>query len=72
MMARNWTVSLPVTGIAYVEVVADSEEEAINKALDEVSVEHLETWSAVRQIVTGNVFRGELNEAEAEDLGGEP
>lgn len=68
-MAKEYEVELPVVGVAYVTVIADSEEEAISKALDECASEHLETWNAMRRIVAGNVFYGDRNEASATEIG---
>lgn len=64
-MAKTYSVTLPVSGTAVVEVEADSEEDAIDKALDSVTNKDLETWEALRRIVMGNVFCGQQNEAEA-------
>lgn len=62
-------VTIPITGIAYVEVEADSEEEALEKAFEgDVTSDHLQEWETHRQIVEGNVFHGHTNEASAEEV----
>jgi len=66
---KTFGVTLPFTGTLYVEVEATSEEEAIDVALQtEVSSENFESWNVCRQIVEGNVFYGEQNEAEAIEI----
>lgn len=66
-MAKTWSVSLPITGTLCVEVEAEDKKAAIEAALNgDHDISHLETWSACRQIVTGNIFHGERNGAEAE------
>lgn len=65
----TYGVSLPITGSVYVEVEANSEEEAIEKALEsEVTSDDIEGWETHQQIVQGNVFYGQLNEAHAEEV----
>lgn len=65
-------VTLPVTGKAYIEVEAASEEEAIEKALDstDLTIENIQEWEAVERINEGNVcYAMHPWDAEAEDLG---
>ncbi len=65
---KNYTVVLPVTGSLYVEVKAESEEAAIEKAFEkDLTVDMLEDWNVHREICQGNVFHGEQNEAYAEE-----
>lgn len=52
---KTYEVTLPITGIAYLTIEADSEDEAIEAAMSAVTVENLETWEAVRDITRGNV-----------------
>lgn len=71
-----FNVTIPITGVYSALVQADSEEEAIDRALsleygnleeesdptyDGDSVE----WDVCRHIVTGNVFHGRQNDASA-------
>ena len=63
----TYGVTLPVTGSVYVEVEADSREEAIEKALEyEFKAEHLEEWEVHRQTNRGNVAYGNCTEASAD------
>jgi hypothetical protein len=48
-------------GIAHVMVEAESEKEAIDKALDKASFEDVDEWYNLRQVVEGNIFHGPLN-----------
>lgn len=64
---KTWSVALPITGIAYIEVQAEDEASAIEAALnsDALTIESIETWEAHQYILQGNVFYGVQNEAEA-------
>jgi uncharacterized protein (UPF0297 family) len=62
---KTYVVTVPFTGTMYIEVEAESEEAAIQEAIQNVTSENIEGWNAVEQIVQGNVFYGEQNEAEA-------
>jgi nicotinate-nucleotide pyrophosphorylase len=72
---KTYGVSLPISGTVYIEVEAEDEDDAIEKALisDQCVLDNIETWEAHRQITQGNFFYGTRNEAEAEpvDDGGE-
>ena len=63
----TWTVIVPMCGSVTVEVEADTEEEAINKAFDNASIDDYpsSSYEFHRKIVSGNVFHGEINEVEA-------
>ncbi len=52
---KTWEVTVPIAGHAYITIEADSEEEAISKALDEVNLDNVESWESVRQFNEGNV-----------------
>lgn len=68
MATKRYGVTLPITGTVYVEVEADSEEAAIEAALnsDDLTGDAIESWEATDRIVKGNVFYGVQNEAHAE------
>ncbi len=66
---KTYGVTLPITGTVYVEVEAESEDDAIEKALEsEVDSDDIESWETHRKIVQGNVFYGGQNEADAQEL----
>lgn len=77
-MSKKWIVSVPFTGYYTVEVIAETEEEAISKGVKadtslELSSEDevqgcLQEWSTHTRIVKGNHFTGVMNEAEAEEI----
>lgn len=52
-----YVVAVPVTGVIYKEVCADSEEEAVETALNELDyeLEDIEEWEIHRHVVKGNV-----------------
>lgn len=54
-MAKTWAVVVPIAGHAYIEVDADTEEEALEKAIDGVTSDHFESWEALEQFNQGNV-----------------
>lgn len=51
----TYNVTLPIAGHAFVEVEADSEEAAIEAALDAVTRDDIEEWEALREFNRGNV-----------------
>ena len=62
------TCSRLPAGHAIIDVDAASEEEAIQKAMEEVTIDHIETWEAVKQFNKGNVcYCPRPWEAEAEN-----
>jgi hypothetical protein len=52
---KSWSVTLPIAGHAYLTVEAETEEEAIEQAFNEVTIDHIETWEAVERFNQGNV-----------------
>ena len=72
-MSKNYDVTLPITGTIVVSVDADSEEDAIEKALhcNGLISDNIESWEVHERICRGNVLYAELNEAFAELAFGE-
>lgn len=62
----KYSVTVPFTGYAVVDVEAPTEAEAIDKALGEVSLDDIEEWETHEQITEGNVCHAARNRAEAE------
>lgn len=56
----RYAVTIPVTGRAYVEVEAISEEEAVELAKEEVPLDEITEWDVCETIVKGNIFCGEV------------
>jgi hypothetical protein len=52
---KSWSVTLPIAGHAYLTVEAETEEEAFEMALNEVTIDNVETWEAIMQFNQGNV-----------------
>lgn len=52
---KLWGVTVPIAGHAYKVVEADTEEEAIEIALNEVELTDLEGWEAIETFTEGNV-----------------
>ncbi len=66
---KRWSVSVPFTGYVVVEVAADDEKSAIEKALSsDLDIHDCEECEFHDVIVGGNVFYGVQNEAEAEEI----
>jgi hypothetical protein len=66
---KQWVVTVPITAKAFVEVDAESREDAIEKALDAVELDNVEEWEPHKIISEGNFFHGTINEIEAEEEG---
>lgn len=67
---RIYSVTLPITGVAYVDVEAESEEEAILKAFDECTIENIDLWEPLRRVNQGNIcYAMQPWEATAQDEG---
>ena len=61
----KYAVSVPYCGYAYVEVEANSEEEAIRVAMEQEDLfDRIEEGEFLEQIIEGNIFHGTLNEVE--------
>lgn len=66
---KKWLVSLPMTGKVTVEVKAETAEAAIEEALDsELSFNDIEEWDVHREVDRGNVYRGPIGRASAEEM----
>ena len=64
---KTWEVTVPIAGHAYITVEAESEEEAIEKAIDEVTLDEIDHWEALERFNQGNIcFCPQPWEAEAE------
>lgn len=67
MAKQEYEVCVPITGIVWVTVEADSESDAINAAFEseELNLDNVEEWEAHKQICSGNVLHATCNEAYA-------
>ncbi len=50
-----YSVTIPIAGHAFIEVEADSEEQAIESAMMDVCIDHIETWEPIQHFNQGNV-----------------
>jgi len=66
----TFEVTLPVHGIIYMTVEAESEREAIDLALETYTEQDLNEWSAVESFGRGNVNYVSPTEAIAEKVRG--
>lgn len=51
----TYNVTIPIGGHAYLVIEAESEDEAISKAMDEVTLAHVDNWEALTRVNKGNV-----------------
>ena len=69
---KEYNVVLPIAGHAYVTVEAESSEDAIEKAMEIVTIDNVEEWEALEQFNQGNVcYCPSPWEAEAEPADGD-
>lgn len=61
---NSYVVRVPITACAEVFVEAESKEEAIQKAFEEVTLDDIEEWDAHREVCEGNVCRAVLSRIE--------
>ena len=54
---KLYTVKVPIVAVCYVDVEAESEKEAIQKALvsEDCTLKNVEEWEAFEKIIEGNV-----------------
>lgn len=55
MSGKVYNVTIPIAGHAHMTVIADSEEAAIEKAMEDVRLENVEEWEPLEQFNQGNV-----------------
>lgn len=66
-MAKTYGVTLPVAGSIYIEVEADNEDDAIEKALcEDMRTSDINEWEAFKDLVRGNVVSAPVWTATAE------
>lgn len=51
---KTYSVVIPIAGHAFLDVEAESEEDAIDKAIDEVTIDNIEQWEGLRRFNEGN------------------
>jgi hypothetical protein len=66
---KRYVVTIPLTGIVSVEVDAEDEEGAKEKAWEQnISIDNIETWELTNIICRGNVLDAVQNEIEVEEI----
>ena len=67
---REYEVTIPIAGHAYLTVQAESEEEAIQIAISEASLSQVDNWEPLDRFHQGNVcYCPQPWTAEAKDMG---
>lgn len=51
----EYTVTIPIAGHLIISVEAESASAAVEKAMDEATIEHLDSWEQLEQFHQGNV-----------------
>lgn len=65
-----YEVTIPIAGHAFLTVEADSEESAIEEAMNVVTIDDVEEWEALDQFNQGNICYFPMPwEAEANQVG---
>jgi len=68
-MAKTWHVTLPIVGHAFLSVEAETEEDAINTAMNNCSFTDIDSWEAIHRFQAGNIsFCPRPWEAEADEM----
>jgi hypothetical protein len=52
---KKYAVTIPFAGHLFLEVEANDERDAIERAMNEVSSDHIESWEALDSFNAGNV-----------------
>ena len=65
---KIYYLTIPITGIIDIEIEAENEEEATQKAFDEISLDQVAGWQAHENITQGNVFYGMQNSLYIEEM----
>ena len=54
-MSKEYNVTIPIAGHAYMTIEADSEEEAIEKAMESITINDVAEWEPLQEVNRGNV-----------------
>lgn len=66
---KKYAVSLPFTGYMHLEVEAENEEDALDRAYEvEFNQDNIAALVYHKEICTGNVFHGVMNEYYIEEI----
>lgn len=63
---KRYTVKVPIVAVCYIDVKAESNQEAIGKAFEseDLNLENVEEWEPLEHITQGNVIYTCHNDAE--------
>ena len=64
----KYGVTVPIAGMAYIEVEAENEEDARQEALSSVCIDDIEEWDCYRVICEGNVLYTPCNSIEIVEI----
>ena len=66
---KEYYLKIPMAGSVEISVEAESEKEAIEKAMNEATIKNVGEWEMFTKIVEGNVLYAPQWEIEIEDCG---
>jgi hypothetical protein len=67
---REYQLTIPIAGHAYVTVEAENEEQALELAMDQITIDNIDTWEPIEKFIGGNVCYCPLPwEVQIEDMG---
>ena len=63
---KRYTVKVPIVAVCYVDVEAENEKDAMDKAFEseDLKLENVEEWEPLEHITQGNVIYTYHNDAE--------
>ncbi len=52
----TYYVTIPIAGHAYIYVEADNEDAALEKGMEDITIDNIETWEPMETFLEGNVL----------------
>jgi hypothetical protein len=62
----KYIITIPIAGYVTMSVEAENEEDAIDEAFQEASLDDIDEWDVYSQIVEGNILHAPQNSVEVE------
>jgi len=59
---KTYGITIPIAGMAYIQIETNSEKEAIEKAFNDITNENIEEWECFEHISQGNVLYAPYND----------
>lgn len=65
---NKYLVQVPITGYAEIEVEAENKEEAVSRAMQNVTFDDVAEWEVHREVCKGNVCYALLGRVDVEEV----